>query len=282
MSKHNSLRIALGQILVEGGEPERNLGRAAKAIEDGANAGANIVILPECVDLGWTHPSALTEAYPIPGPYSDQLIRVAKDNGVYLCVGLTERAEDRVYNSAILSAPDGTLLHKYRKINVLNVGQKFYDVGNSIGVVETPFGIIGIDICSDNYGDALDLGHTLSRMGAQIILTPSSWTVDYSVTQDNDDYLKKWLKPYHILSELYGLVVVSVTSVGVIVGGPYEGKKMVGCSLVVGPKGVVHRGKYNEFAGELAIVDIEIPAPHETGTDVGEMLKRKGYVNTYM
>ena len=275
------VRIALGQMLVEGGEPERNLERAVKMINQGAEAGAEIVLLPECLDLAWTHPSALTEAEPIPGPRSEMLVDAARRNNVYLCAGLTEKDGDRVFNSAIFSAPDGTLLHKYRKINVLKVGQEFYDIGKSLSVIETPLGNIGINICADNYSDSLELGHALGRMGAQLILSPSSWTVDFSVNDDHPEYLDKWLKPYHTLAELYNMVIVSVTAVGVIVGGPYEGKKMVGCSLAVGAQGALLRGKYNEFAGALSMIDIEIPPEHEKGTDIGEMLKRKKYGHSY-
>jgi len=281
MENDNSIRIALGQILVEGGEPDRNLERAEKAIEDGANAGAQIVLLPECLDLGWTHPSALNEAEPIPGPRAERLIDKARQRGVYLCAGLTEKFENRVFNSAIFSAPDGSLLHVYRKINVLDIAQQYYSIGRSLSVIETPLGNIGINICADNYADSLELGHTLGRMGAQIILSPSSWTVDFSITDDNQDYLEKWVKPYHTLAELYDMVIVSVTSVGVIVGGPFEGKKMVGCSVAVGSEGIIFRDKYNEFAGSLGIVDIEVPAEHPKGTDVGKMLREKGYVNSY-
>jgi predicted amidohydrolase len=278
---NRTIRVAMGQMLVEGGEPERNLARAEQMIEQGAKAGAHIVLLPECLDLAWTHPSALAEAAAIPGPRSDRLIAAAKRNNVYLCAGLTEQDGDRVYNSAIFSAPDGRLLLKYRKINELTVGHPYYALGRSLSVVETPLGNIGINICADNYSDSIELGHALARMGAQVILSPSSWTVDYSVTEDHEEYRDKWLKPYHMLASLYNMVIVSVTAVGVIVGGPYEGKKMVGCSLVVGEKGVLFRGKYNEFAGALSVVDLEVPPEHEYGTLIGDMLKRKKYVYRY-
>ena len=50
-------------------------------------------------------------------------------------------------------------------------------------------------------------------------------------TIDNEDpYKEKWTRPYLILARLYDLVIMGTTSVGYLVGGPYEGKKMVGCS----------------------------------------------------
>ena len=270
------LKIGMGQLLVEGGEPERNLKRAGKMLEDAAEKSCRLVLLPECLDFAWTHPSAKTEAQPIPGPYSDILCKLAKTYNLYLCAGLTERSEDKVYNTAIFISPEGNILLKYRKINVLTVAQDIYSIGETLSVVKTPFGVVGVNICSDNYIDSLDIGHTLARMGAQIILSPSSWTVDYSIVEGDILYGKKWLKPYQTLAVAHDLIVVSATAVGVIVGGVYEGKKMVGCSLAVNKDGIVAEGKYNEFAGQLVITDITIPPPRALGTAIGESLKMRG------
>ena len=270
------LKIGMGQLLVEGGEPERNLKRAGKMLEDAAEKSCRLVLLPECLDFAWTHPSAKTEAQPIPGPYSDILCKLAKTYNLYLCAGLTERSEDKVYNTAIFISPEGNILLKYRKINVLTVAQDIYSIGQTLSVVKTPFGVVGVNICSDNYIDSLDIGHTLARMGAQIILSPSSWTVDYSIVEGDILYGKKWLKPYQTLAVAHDLIVVSATAVGVIVGGVYEGKKMVGCSLAVNKDGIVAEGKYNEFTGQLVITDITIPPPRVLGTAIGESLKMRG------
>ena len=270
------LKIGMGQLLVEGGEPERNLKRAGKMLEDAAEKSCRLVLLPECLDFAWTHPSAKTEAQPIPGPYSDILCKLAKTYNLYLCAGLTERFEDKIYNTAIFISPEGNILLKYRKINVLTVAQDIYSIGETLSVVKTPFGVVGVNICSDNYIDSLDIGHTLARMGAQIILSPSSWTVDYSTVEGDILYGKKWLKPYQTLAVAHDLIVVSATAVGVIVGGVYEGKKMVGCSLAVNKDGIVAEGKYNEFTGQLVITDITIPPPRVLGTAIGESLKMRG------
>ena len=270
------LKIGMGQLLVEGGEPERNLKRAGKMLEEAAEKSCRLVLLPECLDFAWTHPSAKTEAQPIPGPYSDILCKLAKTYNLYLCAGLTERSEDKVYNTAIFISPEGNILLKYRKINVLTVAQDIYSIGETLSVVKTPFGVVGVNICSDNYIDSLDIGHTLARMGAQIILSPSSWTVDYSIVEGDILYGKKWLKPYQTLAVAHDLIVVSATAVGVIVGGVYEGKKMVGCSLAVNKDGIVAEGKYNEFTGQLVIADITIPPPRVLRTAIGESFKMRG------
>jgi predicted amidohydrolase len=271
------IRIGMGQLLVEGGEPLRNMERAEKMIQEAAGKKCDLILLPETFDLGWTHPSALREAQPIPGPYSDLLCDWARRYQIYICGGLTEKGEGQIYNTALLIDSSGTILSQYHKINELAVEHPFYSIGQKLSVIDTEYGKIGVNICADNYIDGLPIGHTLARMGAQLILSPSSWTVDYHVDETKDPYREKWIKPYSILARAYDLVIVGTTSVGYIVGGPYEGKKMVGCSLAVGKEGIIARGEFNEFAGELIMADIKIPQRKEKGTEIGQMLLKKGY-----
>jgi len=271
------MRLALAQLLVEGGEPERNFERAEKLIQLAAKEKADIILFPETIDHAWTHPSSLHESHPIPGPFSEIFSKLAKEYGIYIVVGLTEKTPECNYNCALFIDKAGKLIHKYRKINLLEVEFPFYEIGHSLSVIETEFGSIGINICADNYLDSLHIGHTLARMGAQIILSPSSWTVDYSITEGMDPYSDKWLKPFKILASYYDIIVASTTSVGYIVGGPYEGKKMVGRSLVVDKNGIIVQGKFNEFAGDLKIVELDLPVRKEKGTQIGAMLAKKGY-----
>jgi len=272
------MKLGLGQLLVEGGEPERNLERARKLIAKAAGASCDVILLPEAIDFAWTHPSALTESEPIPGKFSDLLCKWAKEYSIHICVGLTERITDQNYNTALLIDNQGNIICKYHKINLLEVEFPYYEIGQTLNVIDTSFGKIGINICADNYADATHIGHTLARMGAQIILSPSSWTVDYSITEADEPYQDKWLKPFREIAAAHNIIMASATSVGYIVGGPYEGKKMVGKSLVVGETGVLLEGMFNEFAGELKTIDLQLPERTEKGTQIGKKLKEKGWI----
>ena len=101
--------------------------------------------------------------------------------------------------------------------------------------------------------------------------------VDYFITEEDDPYQDKWVKPLSTLAKLYNMVVISTTSVGYIVGGPYEGKKKVGCSLAVGQDGILKQGQFNEFAGALEVVEFDIPQPQDKGTQIGNKLRSMGY-----
>ncbi len=80
--QRTSLKVALGQLRVDGGQPEVNLKRALDMITEAGNRGCDIIVLPECLDLGWTDASAHDLAQPIPGEYSEQLCEAAGDRGL--------------------------------------------------------------------------------------------------------------------------------------------------------------------------------------------------------
>ena len=254
-----SFLVGMGQILVEFGKPEQNLARAVRAIEEGAEQGCRIVVLPECLDLGWTFPEAPRFAQPIPGPRSDVLAVAAACAGIYVVAGLTERAGHRTYNAAALVDPRGEILAKHRKINELDIGRSYYATGDRLGVTETPLGVIGLNICADNFPESLVLGHSLARMGCQLLLSPCAWAVDAGHDDSRDPYGALWMESYTELTRLHDLTVIGVSNVGWLTGGPWKGKKCIGASLAVGPGGrVLARGPYGDSAE--ALVPIEVTA----------------------
>jgi predicted amidohydrolase len=119
----SSLKIGLGQMLVEGGKLEENFARARVKVEEAAQNGCQILMLPECLDVGWTHPSSKEIAVPIPGTTSDVLCYEAKEHEIHVVAGITERYGNSIYNAAILISPEGKILHKHRKITTLGIEQ---------------------------------------------------------------------------------------------------------------------------------------------------------------
>jgi predicted amidohydrolase len=272
------LRIAMGQMTVKPGDPHRNLQRAISMIREASAEFCNIIVLPECLDLGWTFPDAKMLAKPIPGEYSDILCQTAKDANIYVVAGLTEKFEDKLFNTAILISPDGVVLNKHRKINELDIAQDLYAIGESLSVVRTSLGIIGINICADNTPSSLVLGHAQARMGAQLLLSPSSWAARPNHDNIKDPYGAMWLQSYKSLAELYEIPVIGVSNVGWIEGGAWNGWKCIGCSLAIGADGsVLAKGEYGHQAEALIPVDCTIFHREEKGTILTEKLAKKGY-----
>ena len=103
-------------------------------ITGASHESCQVVVLPECLDLGWTHPSARQLAKEIPGETSDRLCEAAKSNEIMGVAGLTEREGNRIYNSAVLIDQSGRILLKHRKINELSIAHDFYSIGNVLSV----------------------------------------------------------------------------------------------------------------------------------------------------
>jgi predicted amidohydrolase len=161
---------------------------------------------------------------------------------------LTERAGELVHNTAVLIAPDGTIALKHRKINELEIARHLYTTGASTGVAATPLGVIGLNICADNFPKSVALGGSLAIMGARLLLSPCAWAVDADHDNTEHPYGDLWLESYGVLAREYGLTVVGVSSIGPLTGGPWAGRKCIGSSLAVGPPGVLAQGPYDREA----------------------------------
>ncbi len=271
-------KVGMGQIKVEGGAVKENLARAVSMIEQAAEKGCKIVVLPECLDCGWTYPESAKLAQPVPGAHSDVLAKAAKENNIYVVAGLTEKDGDQTFNTAVLMSGEGDILLKHRKINVLTIAQDIYSIGDRLGVAHTPLGTIGIDICADNFPDTVVFGHAMARMGAQLILAPSAWAVDADHDNVKNPYGNFWLRSHTELANLYDLTIISVSNVGWINAGIWKGRKCIGCSMAVGPGGKkLADSPYGVNAEHLNVVEVTLLPRTVTGTAISKMLKEKGY-----
>jgi predicted amidohydrolase len=251
------LFLALGQIHVQPGEKKQNIANAIRAVDQSQRLdGADIVLLPEALPLGWTHPSAREQAEPIPdGEWCHALSEAARRNKVWVCAGALERDRDRIFNSAVLINSEGEVVLAHRKINELEIAHDLYAQGDWLNVVNTPFGRIGVMICADAFAKDQAISRALAMMGAQIILSPCSWAVPADHDNQREPYGKLWLDNYQPVAREFGLWIAGVSNVGPITDGPWSGRKCIGCSLVIGPEGeVAYKAPYGESAEHLVNV----------------------------
>ena len=254
-----AFKAALIQMRVEGGAKQRNLAHAEALIAEAAAQGAALAVLPEIMDLGWTHPSCRAEAEPIPaGASCTRLMNAAARHGIAVCAGLTERAGDNVYNAAVLIDAAGTLLCRHRKLNELAIGHDCYDQGDRLNVAQTEHGTWGLMICADGFARDQVLSRALGYMGADVILSPSAWAVPADHDQAKEPYGALWRRVYKAVAAEFSLWVIGVSNVGPIEAGPWAGHSCIGCSLVIGPDGNdVLQGPYGVDAEAILYVDIE-------------------------
>jgi len=250
--------IALAQMLVRPGEKQANLARAESWVAKAAGQGAEVVVLPEAVPLGWTHPSAQVLADEIPGGEScARLCEAARTHGVFVCAGLVERAGDQLFNAAVLVDPTGKVLVHHRKIHELDFAQELYARGDRLAVAETRFGRVGVMICADGFAPGQWISRALGSMGARVILSPCAWAVPPDHDNEREPYGQLWLDNYGPVAREFGLTIVGVSNVGPITAGAWQDRKCIGNSLVVGDDGQeVARGPYGEKAEALMILKL--------------------------
>jgi predicted amidohydrolase len=255
------MRIALAQMYVAPGDPPANISRAGTMIARAAAGAAQVIILPEAMDCGWTHPSARALASPVPGGDTfNALADAARKHHVYVCSGLTERDGDRLYNAAVLIGPDGRLLLHHRKLNELDIAHNLYTQGDRLGVARTPLATFGLMVCADGFATGHVVSRSLGLMGADVILSPSAWAVSAAHDNVKTPYGRLWCDCYAPVAKEFGLWVAGVSNVGPITAGPWAGRKCIGNSLVVGPDGrEALEGPYGEEAEAVLFVDV---TPH--------------------
>ncbi len=257
------MKLALAQMRVDPRAREANLARALTRIGEAARAGADVVLLPEALPMGWMAAGSCTLSDAVPdGPTCLALRDAAARAGVYVCSGVVERAGDHLYNAAVLLGPDGSVLLHHRKINELDIALDLYARGDRLGVAETPWGRVGLMICADAFVEGEVIGRTLAAMGATVILSPCAWAVPPDHDQSREPYGELWRRCYGAVARECGLWIAGASNVGPLASGPWKGHHCIGCSLVVGPDGQpLVEGPYGADADVLLVVDLDMQAP---------------------
>ncbi|MDR6175009.1 putative amidohydrolase [Nocardioides zeae] len=161
------------------GNTERALTWVERSVEA---TGAELVVLPETVTTGFGPAMGAEELWDLlqasPGagtaPYTD----LARRLGIHLVWGAYEAGAERgiVYNSAHLAGPDGSVLGTYHKTHPFGTEDiergGWVTKGDTVTVVETEIGTIGLIICFD--GDYPELSRINAVKGAEIIARPSA------------------------------------------------------------------------------------------------------------
>ncbi|MEU4113582.1 carbon-nitrogen family hydrolase [Kitasatospora sp. NPDC028055] len=172
------MRASLIQLAVSDAEPaaERRA-RAASLVR--AQQGADLVVLPELWPLGgFAHDLWSEGAETLDGPTSDAMAAAARAAGVWLHAGsIVERDPDGpIYNTSMLFAPDGELVHTYRKIHRFGFDSGeavVMGAGQEIVTAPTEFGTLGLATCYDLRFP--ELFRALLDAGAQLLVVPAAW-----------------------------------------------------------------------------------------------------------
>ncbi len=183
-TQKRKIQVAAAQ-MVSTPNPADNCETAARLVREAATAGAQLVLLPEYwAVLGGNEQDKVEIAESAgDGPLQNFLANLARECGIWLLGGtlpLKSHQSDKVLNSLMAYAPDGTLASRYDKIHLFGFtrGEESYDEsrtivpGTKVAVLETPFARVGLSICYD-----LRFPELYRAMGqCDLIVMPAAFT----------------------------------------------------------------------------------------------------------
>jgi beta-ureidopropionase len=227
-----------------------------KMIADAAGQGAHVVGLQEifhgpyfCAEQD---PKWYATAEPEDGPTVSRMREVAREHGVVLIVPWYEEEQPGVYyNTACVIERDGTIVGKYRKTHIPQVGpcfwEKFYFKPGNLGypVWETSAGRLGLIICYDRHFP--EVARELGLKGAELVFNPSATVESLS------RYLWELEQPAHAVAN--GFWIAASNRVGV--EAPLNQHKFYGSSYFCSPRGKII-AQASDSEDEVLVADLDL------------------------
>lgn len=166
------MKVACVQQKAQGVECFREiLPNLTKLIEEAAENGAELIVLPECAYPAYflgLDEDACEQALEQSGAFLDGVARLAKKHGVHIATGVALREDGVLRNSAYLYDDAGTLIGKAAKSNMWHFDGRWFTPGEEFCAVDTRFGRVGLMVCAD--GRVPEIARILSLQGATIII----------------------------------------------------------------------------------------------------------------
>jgi deaminated glutathione amidase len=234
-----------------------NLRTAVRLAAEARARGAELVVLPEnFAFMGVHEDDKLPHAETLPdgGPILAALREIAATGLWVVGGGMPERSAEagKVHNTAVVIAPSGDLIAKYRKIHLFDIAipgaaefreSRTVVAGQDVVTCELPFGTLGLSICYDLRFP--ELYRALTRAGARIAVVPAAFTL-----HTGKDHWRPLLQARAIENQLYVLAPAQV-------GRAHEQRICWGHSLVVDPWGTVLAEAPDRPCVVLAEIDTE-------------------------
>lgn len=163
---------------------EHNLETISRMIDEAAQNGAKLVVLPENMN----QITAVREDFvieEIPGKTISYMMELAKKHNIWIHCGSFKEynSNGKPFNTTVMLNPDGEIVAKYRKLHLFDVdlkdGGSFKESdknsqGSDIVNVQTDIGNLGFTICYDIRFP--ELYRLLTLNGAEVIFVPANFT----------------------------------------------------------------------------------------------------------
>ncbi len=187
MTRKTNNRVAAIQ-MVSGADVDANLDEAARLISTAVSAGAEFVVLPENFAIMPTKDAGQLQVMERDGdgPIQEFLSAQAHQNHIWLVGGsipLASSQPSKVRAACLLFNDHGERVARYDKLHLFDVkldnGEEYsesltIEPGESVVVVDSPIGRLGLTICYDLRFP--ELFRQMLDQGAEIFSVPSAFT----------------------------------------------------------------------------------------------------------
>ncbi len=248
------LRVAAIQLQPEFGNITANLERMRSAIEEAHAEGAQLAVLPELANTGYTFESreeALALAEPAyDGPTCARLGALGAQFGMHIVAGITELADDRLYNTSVVIGPDG-FIGRFRKVHLWGDENLVFEPGDlGFPVFHTAVGRIATFICYDGWFPESYRACALG--GADIVCIPTNWVPIPGQIEDAP-----------AMATILCQAAAHSNSVAVIAAdrvGTERGQPFIGQSIIVSHTGWPLAGPASSNSEEILYADLDLAA----------------------
>jgi N-carbamoylputrescine amidase len=221
------VKIAAVVMRSAAGKKEENLDRMESFVRQAADQGTQVICFPEMNISGYSlrqNMAAIAES--IPGPMSEAVLRMAKENGLLILAGLAEKGPaGEIFISHFAAGPEG-LLGVYRKLHLGPPEEGIYRPGRALPVFRYRGCAFAIELCFDAHFP--ELSTILALKGAEIIFIPHA-----SPRESAEEKRDRWLR--YLTARAYdnSVFIVACNQAG----ETESGLTFPGTSLVLNPRG---------------------------------------------
>ena len=165
--------VSVAQVNPVKGDVEANIAIIAEKAAQAAASGSELIVFPELMLTGAVDAaSAAKLAESAEGDSVYKIIDISMKNHIYIVAGMVEKDGDALYNTAILTGPEG-LAGKYRQMHVAEKDKAWAAPGDlGFPHFNTPVGRVGILIGHD--AEFPEPGRLLALQGCDLICFPSA------------------------------------------------------------------------------------------------------------
>jgi len=171
------ITIAVAQIDATLNEPEKNLAKMSDWIRKiTSEQKVDVIVFPELIVTGYECGVRFTQlAQRVPGEAANYIAQRANETGTHIVFGMPtkERVESILFDSAVMVGPEGDVMANYRKVHLRGEEQMQFRPGFRLEPVETPFGMIGLQVGWDVLFP--EGARSLCLDGAEIVLVSAAW-----------------------------------------------------------------------------------------------------------